>query len=174
MVYPHSNSIGKEKPPSPSKLSVADMFNEEMKAIKSQVLGNMIDHMPMPVAAPKQYSKQQSIIDEMIYYINQGLINKKEIYNQLYGKKPEPKLVDGMDFSAKYDPNPKPVPYTIKTGELRFEVKGLFEKTHGVHCTVPVPPEGLTETELRDFLFKNFQSMTEKIISDVKKAKGIK
>ena len=130
MVYPHSNSIGKEKPPSPSKLSWADMFNEEMNAIKSQVLGNMIDHMPMPVAAPKQYSKQQSIIDEMIYYINQGLINKKEIYNQLYGKKPEPMKTIQPDFPI----------YSQKAHELRLVLKveglGIGNQTIGAKWMV--------------------------------------
>lgn len=62
MVYPHTNDLGKNPPPAPNSTKGywADMFNEEMNAIKHQVLGNM--------SISKQSGKTTTIamLDELI------------------------------------------------------------------------------------------------------------
>jgi hypothetical protein len=160
MVYPHNNDLGDKKPANPNAA-----LQEAMTAELLKIKNHYAAYTPSWVPTPNKSGYKMKILDELI----------KEAYLYPPEPEPQPKLVEASKYNYTYfDPSPAPVPMKMQAAEMRFEIKGLFDKTHGAQCHVIVPPEGLTEGELREFLFKNFQHITEKIISDVKKAKGIK
>lgn len=184
MVYPHNNDLGDKKPENPSNdyTSFHAATNAEVLKIKNHYAAYTPSWVPTPKPNKVLPTSTIKMLDELIKetYLDKPWNSpqeKQDLYNKLYGKKPEPqpKLVEASKYNyTYYDPSPAPVPMKMQAAEIRFEIKGLFDKTYGANCHVVVPPEGLTEGELRVFLTNNFQRMTEKIISDVKKAKGIK
>ena len=160
MVYPHNNDLGKNPPPkskpSPdaSFLHMIEKDMEDIKAAMDQYKYPMIPHWDTTI-------KKQAVYDQIMGKSSGAVFHHSVVY--------EPELIKGAKFDYWTLAKNEPVSMPIKTGQLHFDISGLTDKTQGAIMQFMIPPEGMTESQLREFLMKHFQTVTEKIIDEIKK-----
>ncbi len=177
MVYPYNNDIGKKSPepaknfyeftihdgppPKPNPLTLPQYPSWEFLATNEPELSSY-------------HSALDAEIDSIKHMMlgnpwNKSLADKLPVDTVLIPDKNKFAEKWGSNLGGNY----QPMSHNLPHWRMRLTVDGMDSKKYGIEINSLLPPGDMTESMLRLHLQNQFKQMENKIIEDIKKAKGI-